>query len=143
MSFHLPIYADAMAYASITDLATRDEGFIGSCSSSSRSSSISSGISLNQSGGLEVYSYMFKFCSDDTISLFIQVFVFVLLARLVAFLFLFQFAMKLPGPLRLIYMMVSSSGLNHIVLKHFVWCKSFTSFHSFTLHLFIPLHGWI
>jgi hypothetical protein len=45
-SFHLPIYADAMAHASIIDLATWDEGFIGSCSSSFRSSSITCGISL-------------------------------------------------------------------------------------------------
>jgi hypothetical protein len=44
----------------------------------------------------------------------------------------------------LIYMMVSFSfGLNHIVSKHFVWCKSSTSFHNFTPHLPIPLHGWI
>jgi hypothetical protein len=41
-------------------------------------------------------------------------------------------------------MMVSSSlELNHIVLKHFVWYKSSASFHSFTPHLPIPLHGWI
>jgi hypothetical protein len=68
-SFHLPIYADAMAHASITDLATRDEGFIGSCFSSSRSSSVSGGISLDQLGGSERYSCMFRICSDNTMSL--------------------------------------------------------------------------
>jgi hypothetical protein len=50
MYFHLPIYADAMAHASITNLATWDEGFIDSCPSSSGSNSILGGISLNQSG---------------------------------------------------------------------------------------------
>jgi hypothetical protein len=35
MSFHLPIYANAMAHASITDLATWDEDFIDSCPLSS------------------------------------------------------------------------------------------------------------
>jgi hypothetical protein len=34
MYFHLPIYVDAMAHASITNLATWDEGFIDSCPSS-------------------------------------------------------------------------------------------------------------
>jgi hypothetical protein len=37
MYFHLPIYADAMPHASITNLATWDEGFIDSCPSSSGS----------------------------------------------------------------------------------------------------------
>jgi hypothetical protein len=72
------------------------------------------------------------------------VFLFVILAGLVAFFFLCQFVVRLPGPFPFIYMMVSSSsGLNHIVPKHFVWCKSSTSFHSFTMHLPIPLHGWV
>jgi hypothetical protein len=50
MYFHLPIYADATAHASITNLATWDEVFIDSCPSSSGSNSILGGISLNQSG---------------------------------------------------------------------------------------------
>jgi hypothetical protein len=40
-------------------------------------------------------------------------------------------------------MVSSSSGLNHIISKHFFWYKSSTSFHSFTPHLSIPLQGWI
>jgi hypothetical protein len=93
-----------MAYASITDLATWEEGFIGSYPSSFGSNSMSGGI------------------------------VFVLLVGLVAFSFLFQYAMRLPGPPPLVYVMESSSGLIHIIFKHFVWCKSSASFHSFTLH---------
>jgi hypothetical protein len=50
MYFHLPIYADAMAHASITNSATWDEGFIDSCPSSSRSNSMLGRISLDQSG---------------------------------------------------------------------------------------------
>jgi hypothetical protein len=50
MYFHLPIYADAMAHASITNLATWDEGFIDSCPSSFESNSMFGGISLDQSG---------------------------------------------------------------------------------------------
>jgi hypothetical protein len=65
MSFHLPIYA----HASITDLATRDEGFIDSCPSSSGSSFVSSGISLDQSGGSKHYSSMSRLCSDDSIEI--------------------------------------------------------------------------
>jgi hypothetical protein len=85
---------------------------------------------------------MSRLCSDDSMSLSIQVFIFVLLVGLVAFLYLCQFAVRLLGPFPFIYMMVSSSfRLNHIVSKHFIWCKSFTSFHSFTLHLPIPLYG--
>ena len=49
MSFHLPIYADAMAHASITNLAIWTEGFIDSCHSSSRFSSKLGQISLDQS----------------------------------------------------------------------------------------------
>ena len=67
MSFHLPIYADAMAHASIIDLATRDEGFIYSCWSFFRSSYILGGIFLDQIGGLECCSSMFRLCSDDSI----------------------------------------------------------------------------
>jgi hypothetical protein len=47
MSFHLPIYADAMAHASIIDLATRNEGFIDSCPSSSGPNSMLGQISLD------------------------------------------------------------------------------------------------
>jgi hypothetical protein len=47
MSFHLPIYADAMAHTSITDLATRDEGFIDSCPSSFGPNSVLGRISLD------------------------------------------------------------------------------------------------
>jgi hypothetical protein len=50
MYFHLPIYADAMAHASITNLATWDEGFIDSYPLSSRSNSMLGRISLDQSG---------------------------------------------------------------------------------------------
>jgi hypothetical protein len=50
MYLHLPIYADAMAHASITNLATYDEGFIDSCPSSSGSNSVLGGISPDQSG---------------------------------------------------------------------------------------------
>jgi hypothetical protein len=49
MYFHLPIYADAMAHAFITNLATWDEGFIDSCPSSSGSNSVLGRISLDQS----------------------------------------------------------------------------------------------
>ena len=47
MFFHLPIYADAMAHASITDLATQDEGFIDSCPSSSGPNFVLGRISLD------------------------------------------------------------------------------------------------
>ena len=47
MSFHLPIYVDAMAHASIIDLATRDEDFIDSYSSSFGPISVLGQISLN------------------------------------------------------------------------------------------------
>jgi hypothetical protein len=47
MYFHLPIYADAMAHVSITDLATQDESFIGSCPSSFGFSFVSGGIFLD------------------------------------------------------------------------------------------------
>jgi hypothetical protein len=67
MSFHLPIYADAMAHASINDLATRDEGFIYSCQSSFRSSSILGGIFLDQTSGSECCSSMSRLCSDDSV----------------------------------------------------------------------------
>ena len=50
MYFHLPIYADAMAHASITNLAAWDEGFIESCPSSSRSNYVLGQISLDQLG---------------------------------------------------------------------------------------------
>jgi hypothetical protein len=50
MYFHLLIYADAMAHASITNLATWDESFIDSWPSSSRSNSVLGRISLDQSG---------------------------------------------------------------------------------------------
>jgi hypothetical protein len=50
MSFYLPIYVDALTHVSITDLATWDEGFIDSCPSSSRSSFVSGGISLESDG---------------------------------------------------------------------------------------------
>jgi hypothetical protein len=50
MYFHLPIYANVMAHASITNLATWDEGFIDSCPSSSGSNSILGRISLDQLG---------------------------------------------------------------------------------------------
>jgi hypothetical protein len=50
MYFHLPIYADAMVHASITNLATWDEGFIDSCLSSSGSNFVLGRISLDQSG---------------------------------------------------------------------------------------------
>jgi hypothetical protein len=64
-------------------------------------------------------------------------FAFVLPAGLVSFIHLFRFAMRLPSPLPLIFMMVFlSSGLNVFFL-----CKSFASFHYLTLHFPIPLHG--
>jgi hypothetical protein len=47
MSFYLPIYADAMAHASITDLAIQGEDFIDSSPSSSRPISMLSQISLD------------------------------------------------------------------------------------------------
>jgi hypothetical protein len=46
----LPIYANAMAHASITNLATWNEGFIDSCLSSSGSNSVLGQISLDQLG---------------------------------------------------------------------------------------------
>ena len=45
--FHLPIYADAMAHAFITNLATWNDGFIDSCPSSSVSNSVLGQISLD------------------------------------------------------------------------------------------------
>jgi hypothetical protein len=63
-------------------------------------------------------------------------FAFVLPVGLVSFLHPFRFAMRLPRPLPLLFMMVFlSSGLNVFV------CKSFASFHCLTLHFPIPLHG--
>jgi hypothetical protein len=50
MSFHLPIYADALTHASITNLAIWDEGLIDSCHSSSRFSFVLGRISLDQLG---------------------------------------------------------------------------------------------
>jgi hypothetical protein len=49
MCFHLPIYADAMVHASITNLATWDEGFIDSYPSSFGSNSVLGQISLDHS----------------------------------------------------------------------------------------------
>jgi hypothetical protein len=69
MYFHLPIYADAMAHASITNLTTWDEGFIDSCPSFSRSNFVLGGISLDQSGSSERCSSMSRLCSDDSMSL--------------------------------------------------------------------------
>jgi hypothetical protein len=44
------LYVDAMAHASITNLATLNEGFIDPCPSSSGSNSMLGGISPDQSG---------------------------------------------------------------------------------------------
>jgi hypothetical protein len=64
-------------------------------------------------------------------------FVFVIHAGLVSFIHPFRFAVRLPSPLPLIFMMVLlSSGLNVFFL-----CKSFASFHGLTPHFPIPLHG--
>jgi hypothetical protein len=63
-------------------------------------------------------------------------FAFVVPAGLVLFLHPFQFVVRLPGPLPLIFMMVFlSSGLNA-----FFWCKSFASFHCLTPPFLAPLH---
>ena len=64
-------------------------------------------------------------------------FFFVLLVDLVSFLHPFQFAVRLPSPLPLIFIMVIlSSGLNVFFLY-----KSFASFYCLTPHFPIPLHG--
>jgi hypothetical protein len=71
------------------------------------------------------------------------VFLFVLHAGLVAFLFLCQFIVRLPGPFPLIYMMVSSSsGLNHIVSKHLFGCKSSTFIVSLRIYLYHYMVGF-
>ena len=64
-------------------------------------------------------------------------FLFILLAGLLVSLFLCQFAVRLPGPFSLIYMMVSSSfGLNHIVSKHLFGI-------SFLLHFIVSLRIYL
>jgi hypothetical protein len=65
------------------------------------------------------------------------VFLFVLHAGLVAFLFLCQFAVRLPGPFPLIYMMVSSSsGLNILFLNILFGA-------SLLLHFIVLLHIYL
>jgi hypothetical protein len=49
--------------------ASHNEGIIGSCLSSPKSSSVSSGVSLDQSSGSKRYSSMSGCCNEDSMTL--------------------------------------------------------------------------